>query len=235
MVITGAGTGIMQAVIEGAGRERSFGLDISLPAEQFNPFFRDDPKLITFHSFFARNLIFFKEADALVFFPGEFSSHDVVVEAVALVQSGKSPIVPILLMDFPGEGYWKKWEAFVRQEMLGRGFIQEQDLSLFKVVDDVETVVQEIKKFYRNYHSYRFVRGDVVVRLLHPPTRSLIERLNRDFRDVLMGEVKETKPLTEEADDPETLSLPRLIFSFHRMDFGRLRQAIDLINDIETS
>ncbi|MGH7774626.1 MAG: TIGR00730 family Rossman fold protein [Candidatus Binatia bacterium] len=232
MVITGAGEGIMQAGHEGAGRERSFGVNIRLPfVQKPNRFIRDDPKLMTFHFFFTRKLIFVKEADAVVFFPGGFGTHDEAIEALTLAQTGKSQIVPILLVDLPGEGYWREWERFVRKRMLDQGFISEQDLSFFKIVEECEAVIQEIKDFYSNYHSYRFVKQDLLIRLLHRPKAALVKRLNRDFRDILTeGEVRETAPLAEEADDPETLSLHRLLVPFNRKDFGRLRQMIDVIN-----
>ena len=233
MVITGAGDGIMQAGHEGAGRERSFGVNIQLPFEQKpNRFITDDPKLITFHFFFTRKLIFVKEADAGVFFPGGFGTHDEAIEALTLAQTGKSQLIPILLVDLPGQGYWRRWESFVRREMLQRGYISEQDLNFFRIVEDVEVAVQEIRKFYRNYHSSRFVGWDLVIRLLRPPTPDLIEKLNRDFQDILTdGEVRETAPLAEEYDDADNLSLYRLLVPFNRRDFGRLRQMIDTLNE----
>lgn len=232
MVITGAGQGIMQAGHEGAGAERSFGVNIQLPfVQEANPVIRDDPKLITFHFFFTRKLIFVKEADAVVFFPGGFGTHDEAVEALTLAQTGKSQIIPIIMVDLPGSGYWKAWEQFVRTKMLARGFISDQDLHLFTILEDLETVVKQVKNFYRNYHSYRFVKQDLVIRVLHPPTAPLIEALNRDFQDILMGsEVKQTVPLADELDDPDTLSFHRLLVPFNRKDFGRLRQMIDRIN-----
>ena len=233
MVITGAGTGIMQAGHEGAGREKSFGVNIQLPsAQEPNRFIRGDSKLMTFHFFFTRKLIFVKEADAVVFFPGGYGTHDEAIEALTLAQTGKSQIVPILLVDLPDRGYWKEWEGFVRSRMLNQGFISKEDLNFFKIVEDIEAAIEEIKKFYRNYHSYRFVRQDLVLRSLHPPSPALIESLNRNFRDILTeGEVRATGPLSEEADDPETLSLPRLLVPFNRKGFGRLRKMIDVIND----
>ena len=233
MVITGAGTGIMQAGHEGAGREKSFGVNIQLPsAQEPNRFIRGDSKLMTFHFFFTRKLIFVKEADAVVFFPGGYGTHDEAIEALTLAQTGKSQIVPILLVDLPDRGYWKEWEGFVRGRMLNQGFISKEDLNFFKIVEDIEAAIEEIKKFYRNYHSYRFVRQDLVLRSLRPPSPALIESLNRNFRDILTeGEVRATGPLSEEADDPETVSLPRLLVPFNRKGFGRLRKMIDVIND----
>lgn len=232
MVITGAGQGIMQAGHEGAGRERSFGVNIQLPfVQEANPFIQDDPKLVTFHFFFTRKLIFVKEADAVVFFPGGFGTHDEAIEALTLAQTGKSQIVPIIMVDLPGKGYWRDWEHFVRNRMLEQGFISPHDLDLFTIVEDVETAVGIIKDFYRNYHSYRFVKQDLVIRVLRPPTSDLVEGLNRDFRDILLeGEVRQTGPLPDELDDPDTLSFHRLLVPFNRRDFGRLRQMIDRIN-----
>lgn len=232
MVITGAGQGIMQAGHEGAGRERSFGVNIQLPfVQEANPFIQDDPKLVTFHFFFTRKLIFVKEADAVVFFPGGFGTHDEAIEALTLAQTGKSQIVPIIMVDLPGKGYWRDWGHFVRNRMLEQGFISPHDLDLFTIVEDVESAVEIIKDFYRNYHSYRFVKQDLVIRVLRPPTPDLVEALNRDFRDILSGsEVQPTSPLPDEQDDPDTLSLHRLLVPFNRRDFGRLRQMIDRIN-----
>ena len=233
MIITGAGSGIMQAGHEGAGRERSFGVNILLPFGQpANEYIFDDPKLVTFHFFFTRKLIFVKEADAVVFFPGGFGTHDEAMESLTLAQTGKSQIVPILFVDLPGRGYWEEWKGFVQKRMLSQGFISEQDLSLVKVFEDVEAAVQEIKRFYLNYHSYRFVSSDLVIRLENPPTAALIKKLNEDFQDVLReGEVRQTEPLPDESDDPDTLHLHRLLVPFNRENFARLRQMIDVIND----
>ncbi|MFQ5683914.1 MAG: TIGR00730 family Rossman fold protein [Candidatus Binatia bacterium] len=232
MVITGAGEGIMQAGHEGAGREQSFGVNIRLPfAQKANRFIRDDRKLITFHFFFTRKLLFVKEADAVVFFPGGFGTHDEILEALTLAQTGKSQIVPIILVDLPNGGYWKEWESFVRRELLHHEYISEQDLSFFTIVENIDLVIQEIKRFYRNYHSYRFVKQDLVLRMVHPPTKALIDKLNKDFRDILTGEeVRITEPLPDESDDPDTLDLHRLLIPFNRKDLGRLRQLIDAVN-----
>lgn len=233
MVITGAGPGIMQAGHEGAGREKSFGVNIQLPfTQKANRFIRNDPKLITFHFFFTRKLIFVKEADAVVFFPGGYGTHDELIEALTLVQTGKSQLVPILLMDLPGKSYWKQWEQFVRNEMLSRGYISEEELTFFKIIEDVDSALREIEQFYRNYHSYRFVKRELVIRLNRAPTPTVIETMNREFRDILTGgEVKLTEPLPDESDDPDTLHLHRLLVPFNREDYARLRQMIDVINE----
>src|SRR5262249_60993921 len=116
MVITGAGPGIMQVGHEGAGREKSFGVNIRLPSVQDpNPFIRNDPKLMNFHFFFTRKLIFVKEADAVVIFPGGFGTHDELAEALTLAQTGKGQLFPIILVDLPGGNYWQEWQTCLRE------------------------------------------------------------------------------------------------------------------------
>jgi uncharacterized protein (TIGR00730 family) len=235
MVITGAGPGIMQAGHEGAGRERSFGVNIRLPSVQNpNPFIRNDPKLMDFHFFFTRKLMFVKEADAVVIFPGGFGTHDELLESITLAQTGKTQLVPILLVDLPDGTYWKRWQEFLRSDVMARGYIVEQEMVIFKIVTDAEAVVREIGNFYRNFHSYRFVKNDLVVRLNYPPTPELIDRLNREFADIIKGgKVRQTEPLPAESDDPGKLHLHRLLMRFNREDYARLRQMIDVINSEE--
>ena len=232
MVITGAGPGIMQAGHEGAGREKSFGVNIRLPSVQAaNPFIRDDPKLMDFHFFFTRKLMFVKEADAVVIFPGGFGTHDELLESITLAQTGKSQLVPIILMDLPDGTYWSRWREFLRENVMSRGYIVENEMTFFKIFTDADAAVNEITRYYRNFHSYRFVKQDLVIRLNHAPSPELIDRLNRDFADIVTdGKVRETDPLPDEVEDPDTLHLHRLLVHFNREDFARLRQMIDVIN-----
>lgn len=234
MVITGAGPGIMQAGHEGAGRERSFGVNIRLPSLQdANPFIRSDPKLMNFHFFFTRKLIFVKEADAVVIFPGGFGTHDELMESITLAQTGKTHLVPIILMDLPGGTYWARWQDFLREDVMSRGYITEREMTFFRVFTDPRQAVEEIVKFYRNFHSYRFVRHDLIIRLNFPPSSALMERLNREFSDIVTGEVRQTEPLSAEANDAGTLHLHRIMMRFNREDYARLRQMIDVINSDE--
>ena len=102
MVITGAGDGIMRAGHGGAGKEASFGVAIRLPFEtNANDFIVGDPKLITFRYFFTRKLMFMWESAAIALFPGGFGTQDEGFEALTLIQTGKAPLVPIVLVDAP--------------------------------------------------------------------------------------------------------------------------------------
>ena len=108
MVITGAGPGIMQAAMEGAGRERSIGVSIRLPFEQSaNPIIAGDHKYVSMKYFFTRKLMLIKEAAAYVCLPGGFGTLDETLELLTLTQTGKGLPAPIVLLDTPGERYWR--------------------------------------------------------------------------------------------------------------------------------
>ena len=234
MVITGAGPGIMQAGHEGAGPEKSFGANIRLPWEQgANPVIQKDKKLITFKYFFTRKLTFVRHSDAIVLFPGGFGTMDEGYEALTLMQTGKSRMMPLVLMDRPGGAYWRTWDKHVREHLLRNQFVSPDDLKLYQVADDVEEAVRIITRFYRNYHSMRFVRELLVIRLKHAPSAHAIAGLNQDFADIILGQPIEAIEATpEEREDSQFLDLPRLAFGFNRRDYGRLRQLIDVLNSL---
>jgi uncharacterized protein (TIGR00730 family) len=230
MVITGAGSGIMGAAQEGAGRERSFGLNIRLPFEQeANPWIADDPKLISFKYFFTRKLFLVREAHAMAFFPGGFGTCDEAFESLTLMQTGKSTVVPLVLVDERGGTYWKSFEEFLRREMVAKGMIHADDLKLFRVTDDVEEAAAEIEGFYRVYHSLRYVRDDLVLRLRRALEPARLADLNARFADILGGPATQASgPLEAEAE--ELPDLPRMILPFNRTDFARLRELLDFVN-----
>jgi len=232
MVITGAGPGIMQAGHEGAGLERSFGANIRLPWEQSaNPIIQDDKKLITFKYFFTRKLTFLRHSDAIVLFPGGFGTMDEGYEALTLMQTGKSRIMPLVLMDREGGAFWRTWDKHIREHLLRNQFISPDDLHLYHVTDNTDDAVRLITRFYRNYHSMRFVHELLVIRLKHPPSSYAIEGLNEDFKDIISGEkIEPIEATPEEREDNQYLDLPRIAFGFNRRDYGRLRQLIDVLN-----
>ncbi|MFQ5579299.1 MAG: LOG family protein [Nitrospiria bacterium] len=232
MVITGAGEGIMRAAQDGAGPGNSFGVNIMLPFEQgANEFIENDPKLMTFKYFFARKLFFVKEANAIALFPGGFGTHDEAFEALTLLQTGKTDPLPLVLIDVPGGGYWESWRLYLENAFLSRELISEEDMDLFKVTDDIGAAVDEIVSFYHNYHSIRFVRDRMVVRLNHPVQREMLDHLNDHFSGIcLEGKITSTEALREEMDEPDLVGMPRIVFCFNRKSFGRLRKMIDVIN-----
>jgi uncharacterized protein (TIGR00730 family) len=233
MVITGAGGGIMQAVNEGAGPEKSFGVNITLPFEQSpNPVLQGNPRLITYRYFFNRKVAFVKEADAIALFPGGFGTLDEAMETLTLLQNGKHSPLPLLLIDEPGGTYWLRWVKFLRHELLSEGYISESDFDLFELVDSVEEAVEKINFFYRRYHSLRYVDGKLVIRMISPLDADTVAKLKVDFSDVLSaaGDMVLSSPLPREKDEPQLADLPRLVLDFNRKDFGRLRKLIQEIN-----
>ncbi len=235
MVITGAGPGIMQAVNEGAGPEHSFGVNIRLPFEQKpNPVLEGNPRLITYKYFFNRKVAFLKEAHAIALFPGGFGTLDEAMETLTLVQTGKRDPLPLILVDEPGGEYWVKWLRFFEDELLSQGYITPSDFNLFERVDSVSSAIHRIDHFYRRYHSLRYVKKRLVIRMSSSITYQEVRELNRLFQDILTpsGGIELSGPLEEEADEPEIAHLPRLALDFMRKDFGRLRSLINMINDI---
>jgi uncharacterized protein (TIGR00730 family) len=232
MVITGAANGIMEAGHVGAGREMSIGVNILLPFEQSaNTTIAGDPKLIHLKYFFTRKLLFVKESDAVALFPGGFGTLDEGFEALTLVQTGKSHLFPIVMVDEPGGHYWQRWLEYVKDNLLGLKLISPADLALFKVTDSVDEALQEVLGFYRVYHSMRFVHRELILRLQKPLSAALFSKIQKEFRDIIKGGTfEQTAALPEEANEPHLAHLPRLRFHFDRHSMGRLRMLIDTIN-----
>jgi uncharacterized protein (TIGR00730 family) len=232
MVITGAASGIMEAGHVGAGRENSIGVNILLPFEQdANAVIAGDVKLMHLKYFFTRKLLFVKESDAVVLFPGGFGTQDEGFEVLTLVQTGKSHLFPIIMLDAPGGDYWRRWRLYVEEVLLKRGMISEPDMALFKITDSVDEALAEVQQFYRVYHSMRYVNEALVLRLQRPLAASLVERLGHEFADILeTGTFELTRALPAEANDEHLADLPRLRFHFDRRSLGRLRLLIDVIN-----
>ena len=232
MVITGAGPGIMQAGHEGAGPELSFGANIRLPWEQSaNPVIERDEKLITFKYFFTRKLTFIRHSDAVALFPGGFGTLDEGYEALTLMQTGKSQLMPLVLIDKPGGTFWKTWHQHIRDHLLRSELISPEDLNLYQITDRPEQAVKWITRFYRNYHSSRFVKDQLVIRLQHAPSPTGIAALNEDFAEIIKGDSVQVIPTTaDEKEDDDFPDLPRIAFGFDRKSYGRLREFIDRLN-----
>ena len=236
MVMTGAGPGIMQAGNEGAGRDRSFGLNIQLPFEQgANPVMTGDPKLVDFKYFFTRKLFFLKESDAIALFPGGFGTQDEAFESLTLIQTGKSDPIPLILIDRPGGDYWKSWDYYVRNRLLDQGLISADDTSLYYLTDSLDDALEYIESFYRMYHSSRYVRDQLVIRLKASLCPGGIDQLNAEFSDILSeGSIREVSSFDVERGD-ETEPLPRLSLYFNQRSLGRLHQMIRYLGKLGTA
>jgi len=232
MTITGAGPGIMAAGNEGAGRDNSFGLNISLPFEtSANEFILNDEKLIDFNFFFTRKLSFVKEADAAVAFPGGVGTMDELFEALTLIQTGKATVYPIVLVDAKGGTYWKFWLQFVEEHLMRLNLISKTDFALFKVTDDIEVAVEEILQFYKNFHSYRYIGDKLVLRIQHKLSDAAIEDLNKEYKDIIKdGVIEQCGALAAETLEEDLADMSRIVLRHKRRDFGRLRMLIDSVN-----
>ena len=232
MIITGAGPGIMAAANKGAGKERSFGINIKLPSEQgANQYISGDPKLMTFKYFFTRKLFFIKESSATVVFPGGLGTQDEGFENLTLFQTGKSLPRPIVLAEPQNGSYWQNWLKYVENELLAPGYISAEDMGLFRRTTTVDETLTYIKDFYRVYHSLRYRKGKTVIRLNHALPPQTLERLNDEFMDILIdGKFIASGPLADEFRNNEYPDLPRLVFNFNKKNYGRLNQLIKVIN-----
>ena len=232
LVITGAASGIMEAGHKGAGREASMGLNIMLPFEQSaNPVIHGDAKLVHMKYFFTRKLMFVKECDAVVCLPGGFGTLDEAMEVITLLQTGKRDMIPVVLLDAPGGTYWQALHQYVIDQLLKARMISPDDLHLYKLTDNFEEARDEVLQFFRVYHSMRYVKNELVVRLQQPLEPPLLEAINHEFVDLLTaGHFVQREALTLEKDEADLAHLPRLVFSFNRRNLGRLRMLIDTIN-----
>jgi hypothetical protein len=104
---------------------------------------------------------------------------------MTLMQTGKSQLMPLVLVDRPGGTYWKTWDQQVREHLLRDKLISPEDLSFYQITDNADDAVKIITRFYRNYHSMRFVKDRLVIRLKHAPAASALAALNEDFADLI--------------------------------------------------
>lgn len=232
MIVTGGGPGVMEAGNKGAEAGKEFALNIRLPFEQKpNPYIDEKDKIINFKYFFTRKLIFVKETDATALFPGGFGTHDEGFEVLTLVQTGKSRPRPIVLMEPPGSAYWEAWRSYVTDHLLKNGYINKEDLNLFRIVKTVDEGVKYIEDFYKVYHSIRYVLGRTVIRLNREISPKTLALLNKEFKDILTeGEIKLSPPTEKEIHNKEYVDLPRLVMHFNLRDYGRLYEMIRIIN-----
>jgi len=147
-VITGGGPGIMEAGNKGAkiSGGLSVGLNIDLPFEQSHNPFIDPEHNLSHRYFFVRKVMFVKYAQAFIAFPGGFGTMDELFEVLTLIQTKKITRVPVILV---GSEYWEGMKQWIIDVMLNEfANINEEDLSLFPIIDDPEDIITYINDFY---------------------------------------------------------------------------------------
>lgn len=240
MIITGAGGGIMAAGHYGPGREKSFGVAIRLPFEQStNEVIAGDEKLIYFRYFFTRKLMFLSQAEAIALFPGGFGTMDEAFESLTLIQTGKSSMIPIVMVEGAAGDYWQQFDHAMRTLLLDRGWISPEDLHLYRICATPQEAADHVVRFYRNYHSSRYVKDDLVIRIKKPLAQADVDRLSEQFSILIKPEggqsgspprIIQRAAMLEESDH---LDLPRLCFPHTRHKYGVVRQLIDAINECQ--
>ncbi|CAN5786477.1 TIGR00730 family Rossman fold protein [soil metagenome] len=232
MVVTGAGPGIMQAAMEGAGVDRSIGVSIRLPFEtRANDVIHDDPKHVSMKYFFTRKLMLVKESRGFLSVPGGFGTLDETFELLTLQQTGKAEPTPIVLLDVPGGTFWQGFQRFVDDQLVSIGVVSPDDLDRVLITDSVDAAVAEIVGFWRNYDSLRWVGKRLVLRLRAEPTDAEIDQLDDQFADLLLeGRIERSEPLGPERSGADRLSLPRLVLVMDQHRIGSLHRLIRAIN-----
>jgi len=232
MVVTGAGPGIMEAGMVGAGVEKSIGVSIRLPFESgANSVIAGDDKYVSMRYFFTRKLMLVKESHAFLCMPGGFGTLDETFELLTLAQTAKSVPVPIVFLEVPGQPFWTPLMKVLEPLLLDHGLISESDTSLYTITDNIEDAVNEITNFYANYHSIRFVNNVLYIRLQRSvPTERFSEIARRCAALASDGVIEQTTATAEEIHDNDMPEMPRVSLRYAAKGFADLRELIDALN-----
>lgn len=234
MVVTGAGPGIMEAGMEGAGRENSFGVSIRLPFESAaNEVIAGDPKLVSMKYFFTRKLMLMKESSAFIAMPGGFGTLDETMELITLQQTGKAAPAPLVLLDVPGGSYWTQWRKFIEGAVRNDGYVGPHDLTMVHLCDHVDSAVAYIERFYANYRSIRWFGSELVLRLHRLPDAAGFAELNSQFAALTtdgkgLAALKISRAEREDADE---LDAERVGLRLNPVRMAGLHQLIDALNN----
>lgn len=231
MVITGGGGGMMQAANEGAGEKSSFAININLPMEQQpNPIMAGSPRHFYCQYFFTRKLFFLKESDAVILTPGGFGTLDEAFETLTLLQTGRNPPVPVVLLEAPGDDFWGPFMHSWVRRLVNDGLIDADDTQLLFHTDSIEAATAHIRDYYLNYHSFRYVGKAVLLRMLTPLSEDALLRLNAEFSDVLCEGSIDQVFRWPKSDDHQFDHLPRLRLHLDRTRMNVLPQIIRRMN-----
>ena len=237
MAVTGAGPGIMEAGMEGAGRENSIGVSIRLPFESgANSIIAGDAKHVSMKYFFTRKLMLIKESQGFVCLPGGFGTLDEMFELLTLTQTGKGVPVPIVLLDAPGDPYWEGVDTFVRKQLIDRGLVSETDVDLYTITNSCDVAAHVIDNFYANYDSVRYVGNHLVVRMRQGPDDAQLAQLNERFGHlVASGSIERAEPFKIERRDDDRVELDRISLVFAKRGYSDLVAMIRVINGYVSS
>ncbi len=230
-VLTGAGAGVMEAANRGAGPERSFGLNVQLPYEQHpNPFVTaTDDRLIHFRYFFTRKLFFLRESDALVVLPGGFGTLDELFEALTLIQTGRTPPIPVVLLAPSGDEFWESWRRDLLAGLAGQGLIAPEDGQLLREARTAAGAMAVIRRFYRVFHTSQQREGGLSLLLHAPLGEAELSEIQARFDDLLSSGRFDTGESCDDHDRPR----PSLQFDFDQRRVGRLYELIDHLNGLD--
>jgi len=232
MVVTGAGPGIMEAGMVGAGRENSIGVSIRLPFETAaNEVIEGDTKFVSMRYFFTRKLMLVKESHAFICMPGGFGTLDEMFELLTLIQTGKGLPVPLLLMDLEDDPFWESISQLIQDQLLPRGLISSDDLAFFDVCHSPSDAWKIVETFYSNYRSMRFFGETLVLRLNREVSDGLLSSLGDHFGMLCVdGGFSRVDARAEEIRDLDDLDAHRIAFKFARRHYGHLRMLINHLN-----
>lgn len=232
MVVTGAGPGIMEAGMLGAGREKSIGVSIRLPFETgANSVIAGDEKYVSMRYFFTRKLMLVKESHAFLCLPGGFGTLDETFELLTLAQTAKSVPVPIVMLEVAGDPFWSPLMATMEPLLVKHGLISESDTTLYTITDDVHEAVQVITGFYKNYHSIRFVDNRLYLRIHRAIPPNALDTMNNLFGHLSTdGQIVQSGATDVEKAEADQIDLVRLSLNYSAKGFADLRPLIDWIN-----
>jgi hypothetical protein len=232
MVVTGAGPGIMEAGMLGAGRENSIGVSIRLPFESgANSVIAGDEKYVSMRYFFTRKLMLVKESQAFLCLPGGFGTLDETFELLTLAQTAKSVPVPIVMLEVAGDPFWTPLMQTMEPLLTRHGLISESDTTLYSITDDIDEAVGIITRFYANYHSIRFVEDRLFIRTKREIPREHLEEMNNNFGHLSHdGVIAQSGASQVELAEKDHIELNRLSLKYKAKGFADLHPLIDWIN-----
>jgi hypothetical protein len=150
---------------------------------------------------------------------------------LTLIQTGKSPLVPVVLLDAPGGKFWQGALDFIHHQLEENRYLLPTDMKLVSLVYSAEEAVEQINQFYGNFHSSRWLKHQFVVRMNHKLSDQALEHMQEAFADLCLSDHFHQHAYSgEEHDEAQFSHLARLAFNFNARDHGRLRELVDYIN-----